>query len=95
MKRITFFQDAKGKYRWRLWSSSDIIAASSQGYADAGDAWDNLAEVLHGTVAITEVSGQLLLLRHSPLPLAPQEETKAAPKAKYEVIPVTVEEVEK
>jgi uncharacterized protein YegP (UPF0339 family) len=27
------YRDAAGEYRWRLWSGSDIIADSGQGYS--------------------------------------------------------------
>lgn len=54
--RIDLFVDEDGKHRWRYWRSSDVVGASSQGYADRGDRDDNLCEVMGGQLA-----GQMLL----------------------------------
>jgi uncharacterized protein YegP (UPF0339 family) len=32
------YRDTEGRWRWRLWSSSDVIADSGQGYASEHDA---------------------------------------------------------
>lgn len=58
--RIDLFVDEDGKHRWRFWRSSDIVGASSQGYADRGDRDDNLCEVMGGTLLVLEEQGVYL-----------------------------------
>jgi uncharacterized protein YegP (UPF0339 family) len=43
--RVEFYQDAKKEYRWRLFYSSDEVAASSEGYKNKQDAIDNFLKI--------------------------------------------------
>lgn len=43
--RIDFYKDANGKHRWRMYMSSDEVAASSQGYATKELCIDNVKKV--------------------------------------------------
>ncbi|NOT91041.1 YegP family protein [Ferruginibacter sp.] len=38
-------KDPKAKIRWRIWMSSDIVAASSQGYATEAAAKENIKKI--------------------------------------------------
>lgn len=45
--RLNIYQDISdnNKWRWRIWMSSDIVAASSQGYSSEGECKENLLKV--------------------------------------------------
>ncbi|RYG08473.1 MAG: hypothetical protein EOO07_25575 [Chitinophagaceae bacterium] len=47
--RVEFFQDKKlppnKEWRWQIWFSSDIVAASSEGYATLAAAKENLLNI--------------------------------------------------
>lgn len=63
MKRIKTFMDSSGKHRWQFWISSDIVGASTQGYADRGDRDDNLCEVMGGEISWVEHTDNVVLVR--------------------------------
>lgn len=62
MKRIKLSRDDAGKYRWTLWISSDIVGASTQGYASKADRDANLEEVMGGILQLFGPK-QLVLVR--------------------------------
>jgi uncharacterized protein YegP (UPF0339 family) len=47
--RIEYIDDVsanpKQRYRWRIWASSDIIAASSEGYESLNAAKENIKDI--------------------------------------------------
>ena len=52
---ITFYQDKRGKWRWRIMGkNNEIIAASSQGFVRRIDARGNLTRVANLTQAWKE-----------------------------------------
>lgn len=59
--RIEVYTDKAGKHRWRKWINSDIVAASTQGYADVGDRDGNLAKTLNGELVMRSVEGVFAL----------------------------------
>lgn len=59
--RIDCFRDRAGKHRWRYWISSDIVASSSQGYAEPADRDDNLCKVMTGMLRYDPDVGLVLV----------------------------------
>lgn len=48
--RVEFYEDiktsnSKQRYRWRLYFSSDIVAASSEGYSSKAEALENFIKI--------------------------------------------------
>jgi len=43
--RVDFYVGADGKNWWRLWFSSDVVCASSQGYYSPSEAKENFRKV--------------------------------------------------
>lgn len=51
---IEFYKDAKGDIRWRMVAANGrIIGASTEGYKNLDDAWDNLVQVTRFGVVLT------------------------------------------
>lgn len=60
--RIEIYQDAKepiNKWRWKIWMSSDIIGASSQGYSSKASCIENVKN-LGKYISELEKGGKLI-----------------------------------
>ena len=43
--KLDIYEDAEKKWRWRIWMSSDIVAASTQGYSTRVSCLENIKKV--------------------------------------------------
>ena len=60
--RLDLYEDnkePKGKFRWRIWMSSDIVAASTQGYATKELRTENLKKIANHILEL-ERTGKLV-----------------------------------
>lgn len=60
--RFDIYEDVKEpthKWRWRIWMSSDIVAASSQGYKTKSEALENVKKV-RDHITTLEQQGKLV-----------------------------------
>ncbi len=57
--RLEFYLDTNQKHRWRIYMSSDIVAASTQGYATKQLCIDNLKKIANHIIQLDK-SGKLI-----------------------------------